>query len=79
VATIVVNKQLRYMMSGAVGFNKDHVISIERTDLLEDQTKSFENELAKIPVFKRSVVELRCQDSRTFLELLINRWALRNQ
>ena len=49
VATIVVNKQLRYMMSGAVGFNKDHVISIERTDLLEDQTKSFENELAKIP------------------------------
>jgi len=36
-------------MSGALGFNKDHVISIERTDLLEDQTKSFENELAKIP------------------------------
>lgn len=49
VSTIVVNRQMQYMLSGKLGFKKDHVIIVERADLLNDQTKAFENELTKIP------------------------------
>ncbi len=49
VSTIIVNKQMQFMLSEKLGFRKDHVIVVERTDLLDKQTKAFENELAKIP------------------------------
>jgi putative ABC transport system permease protein len=49
VCTIVVNKQMRFMLNEALGFNKDHVIVVERADLLGEQTRAFENELGKIP------------------------------
>ncbi len=48
VSTIIVNKQMQYMLSGKLGFKKDNVIVIERTDLLDQQTKAFKNELMKI-------------------------------
>jgi putative ABC transport system permease protein len=40
---------MRYMTSDRLGFTKDHVIIIQRTDLLNDKTKAFKNELLKIP------------------------------
>jgi len=49
ICTIIVNSQMRYMTSDQLGFTKDHVIIIQRTDLLADKTKSFKNELLKIP------------------------------
>ena len=48
VSTIMVNRQMRYMLGQKIGFRKDHVIMIERTDLLDQQTKAFKTELAKI-------------------------------
>jgi putative ABC transport system permease protein len=48
ICTIIVNSQMRYMTSDQLGFKKDHTIIIERTDLLNDQTKAFKNEVMKI-------------------------------
>jgi len=49
ICTIIVNSQMRYMTSEKLGFNKEHSIIIERTDLLNDNTKAFKNEVMKIP------------------------------
>jgi len=48
VSTIMVNRQMRYMLGEKIGFRKDHVIMVERTDLLDQQSKAFKTELAKI-------------------------------
>jgi putative ABC transport system permease protein len=48
VSTIMVNRQMTYMMGEKIGFRKDHVIMVERTDLLDKQSKAFKTELAKI-------------------------------
>jgi putative ABC transport system permease protein len=48
VSTIMVNRQMRYMLGEKIGFRKDPVIMIERTDLLNQQTRAFKTELAKI-------------------------------
>src|SRR4029077_5081942 len=44
VSTIMVNRQMRYMMGEKIGFRKDHVIMVERTDLLDKQSKAFKTE-----------------------------------
>src|SRR6185503_8471039 len=48
IATIVVNTQMKYMLGNKLGFKKDHVIVVERTDLVEDQFPAFKNELLGI-------------------------------
>ncbi|HET9823851.1 MAG TPA: ABC transporter permease, partial [Chitinophagaceae bacterium] len=48
VSTLMVNRQMRYMLGEKIGFRKDHVIMVERTDLLEKQSSAFKTELAKI-------------------------------
>jgi putative ABC transport system permease protein len=48
IATIVVNSQMNYMLGNKLGFKKDHVIVVERTDLVEDQFPAFKNELLGI-------------------------------
>jgi len=45
ISTIVVNRQMKYMLGNKLGFKKDHVVVIERTDLVEDQFAAFKNEL----------------------------------
>jgi putative ABC transport system permease protein len=47
VCTLMVNRQMRYMLGEKIGFRKDHIIMVERTDLLQ-QPKAFKTELAKI-------------------------------
>ena len=49
ICTIIVNSQMRFMTSEKLGFNKDHTIVIERTDLLNEKTRAFKNELVKLP------------------------------
>ena len=44
----MVNRQMRYMLSEKIGFRKDHIIMVERTDLLDKQSRAFKTELAKI-------------------------------
>jgi putative ABC transport system permease protein len=48
VCTIVVNRQMGYMLGNKLGFAQDHVIEIQRTDLLDTRTLAFRNELAAI-------------------------------
>ena len=49
ISTIVVNRQMNYMLGDKLGFKKDHVIVLERTDMVEDQLPAFKNELLTIP------------------------------
>ncbi len=49
IASIVVSQQMKYMLGGKLGFNKDYILTIQRADLLENQTQAFKTELAKIP------------------------------
>ena len=48
ISTIVVNNQMNYMLGNKLGFKKDHVIVVERTDLVDDQFAAFKNELLGI-------------------------------
>ncbi|HET6255709.1 MAG TPA: ABC transporter permease [Puia sp.] len=48
ICTITVNRQMQYMLGDQLGFRKDHIIQIERTDLVGNQTKAFRNQLAGI-------------------------------
>ncbi len=46
--TLVVNRQMDYMTSERLGFNKEQTVIIERTDLLGERTRAFKNELRNI-------------------------------
>ena len=49
ICTIIVNRQMRYMLGDQLGFKKDHIIEVERTDLVAaNQTRAFRNELSGI-------------------------------
>ncbi|HLK27059.1 MAG TPA: ABC transporter permease [Puia sp.] len=48
ICTIIVNQQMQYMLGDKLGFRKDHIIEIERADLLREKVKAFNNEVAKI-------------------------------
>ncbi|MEO6454858.1 MAG: FtsX-like permease family protein, partial [Ginsengibacter sp.] len=48
ICTIIVHGQMNYMLGDRLGFKKDHIIEVERTDLLDGQTKAFRTELSKI-------------------------------
>jgi len=49
ISTIVVNQQMSFMLGDKLGFKKDHVVVVERTDLLKDQLQAFKNDLLAIP------------------------------
>ncbi|MDJ1467863.1 ABC transporter permease [Xanthocytophaga flava] len=48
ICTIVVFKQMQFMQGDRLGFQKDHIITLQRTDLLTTKTKAFKTELKKI-------------------------------
>jgi putative ABC transport system permease protein len=48
VCTITVNRQMQYMLGDRLGFRKDHIIQIERTDLVDKQANAFRNQLAGV-------------------------------
>ncbi|HEV8508633.1 MAG TPA: ABC transporter permease [Chitinophagaceae bacterium] len=49
VCTLMVHRQMHYMLGEKIGFRKDHIIMVERSDLLQRaQTRSFKTELEKI-------------------------------
>jgi len=48
ICTLVVNRQMEYMTSERLGFNKEQTVIIERTDLLGENTRAFKNELRNI-------------------------------
>ena len=48
ICTLVVNKQMKYMTSEKLGFNKEQTLIIERTDLLGENMRAFKNEIKNI-------------------------------
>ncbi len=48
VSTIVVNRQMDYVLGDKLGFQKDHVVVIKNAGFVGDQTRSFKNELTAI-------------------------------
>lgn len=48
VCTLVVFRQMQYMQGDRLGFRKDHIITLQRTDLLTTKTKAFKAELKKL-------------------------------
>lgn len=49
ISAIIVNQQMDYMLGDSLGFRKDLVVLIDRTDLLQDQGVTFKSELARVP------------------------------
>ena len=49
ISAIIVNQQMDYMLGDSLGFRKDLVLVIDRTDLLQQQGQTFKAELARIP------------------------------
>ncbi|HEY4205437.1 MAG TPA: ABC transporter permease [Puia sp.] len=48
ISTIIVNRQMQYMLGDKLGFKKDHVVEIQRGDLLNEKSRAFHNELSGI-------------------------------
>ncbi|MBS1664799.1 MAG: ABC transporter permease [Bacteroidetes bacterium] len=48
ISTVIVNRQMGYMLGDKLGFQKDHIIEIQRTDLLDVKTRAFLNEVKAI-------------------------------
>jgi putative ABC transport system permease protein len=49
ICTFIVNQQMAFVLSNKLGYKKDYVVTIERTDLLGDKAEAFRNELKNIP------------------------------
>lgn len=48
IGTIVVNKQMDYLLNKKLGFDKDQVLLLEGTQTLDQQAQSFKNELLQL-------------------------------
>ncbi len=53
IGTVVVNQQMQYMTGSKLGFKKEQVLMIERSDLLGEQSEAWRNELMSIPGIKQ--------------------------
>jgi putative ABC transport system permease protein len=49
VGTLIMNRQIKYMLNKDVGFNKQQLIVIERADVLGKKIKSFKESVKRIP------------------------------
>jgi putative ABC transport system permease protein len=52
IATIVVARQMNFILNAKMGFEKDQVLLLQGTDALANQTASFKNKLKQIPEVK---------------------------
>jgi putative ABC transport system permease protein len=48
ICTVIVHQQMRYMLGDTLGFTRDQVLEIQRSDVLGDKTRAFREELAGI-------------------------------
>lgn len=48
ICTVIVHEQMRYMLGDKLGFTRDRVLEIQRSDLLGDKIRAFRDELAGI-------------------------------
>jgi putative ABC transport system permease protein len=50
ICTLVVNQQMNYMTGNTLGYDKELVLMLNRTDVLGEKTKTFKDELLRLPV-----------------------------
>ena len=48
ICTLTVNLQMKYVLGDKLGFKKDHIVVVQRTDLLGLKTQAFNNQLSAI-------------------------------
>ncbi len=53
-AVILISRQLTYIQSKALGFDKEKILVIERTDPIKTSVKSFMDELEKLPEVEKT-------------------------
>ena len=56
IGTMVIYRQMNYILYSDTGFNKDEIVMIKGADALGKQTASFKNELLQLPVVKNVTV-----------------------
>jgi len=49
ICTVVVHQQMRFMLGDKLGFTRDAIVEIQRSDLLDKNTGAFRNALRSIP------------------------------
>ena len=49
ICTVVVHQQMRFMLSDKLGFTRDAIVEIQRSDLLAKNTEAFRNAVRSIP------------------------------
>jgi putative ABC transport system permease protein len=49
VGTLIMNKQIKYMLNKDVGFNKEHLMVIERAHIVGNKMKSFKENVKMLP------------------------------
>jgi putative ABC transport system permease protein len=52
IGTLVIYRQMQFILNKKIGFDKDQVVMIQGTNTLAKQTASFKNELLKLPEVK---------------------------
>ncbi len=52
ISTLVIYRQMQFIINKKIGFDKDQVVMIQGTNTLDKQTASFKNELLKLPQVK---------------------------
>jgi putative ABC transport system permease protein len=52
IGTVVIYRQMQFILNREIGFDKDQVVMIQGTNTLNKQTESFKNELLKLPQVK---------------------------
>ena len=52
VGTIVVTRQMKFMQDKSLGYDKDHIVVVERAFLLNDKEETFKEELRQLPGVK---------------------------
>ena len=48
IGTFVINKQMNYVLTKKLGYNKDHVLLLQGTHTLGDKVNIFKNELLRL-------------------------------
>ena len=56
IGTIVVYRQMQFILNKKIGFDKDQVVVIQGTSTLAKQIKTFKNELLKLPSVKNVAI-----------------------
>jgi putative ABC transport system permease protein len=53
ICTVIVHEQMQYMLGDQLGFTRDHVLEIQRSDLVGDKIRAFRSELASLAGVER--------------------------